>query len=111
MTKRRKLLVAFDVDGTLISLEDDSPREDIIELLKMFKKEMEYFVIVWSGGGIQYAERWVQRLGLEEYVDKVMQKDKLQNGDIWIPDITFDDAEVTLGKVNVQVGNAPAERW
>ena len=31
-------------------------------------------VVVWSGGGRQYAETFVHRLGLENHVDMVMGK-------------------------------------
>ena len=86
MKNKTQKVVAFDVDGTLISGISDDPREEIIALLKALK-ELGAYIIVWSGGGKGYAEMWVRRLELEDYVDEVIAKDNKLN-----PDIAFDDA-------------------
>lgn len=92
-------IVAFDVDGTLITLKDDLPREEVIAILKGFSRLGGYQVIVWSGGGAEYAQRWVDRLGLNDYVDAVITKDR--NLEV---DIAFDDMpEFKLGKHQVIV--------
>lgn len=57
------LIVAFDVDGTLIDFEDQ-PRKQIV-LLAYMLMEAGHEVIVWSGGGKEYAEMWAARLSLE----------------------------------------------
>lgn len=86
-------IICFDVDGSLINLKDDSPRYDIIQLLLTFKR-LGYNVRVWSGGGVEYAQRWVEKLGLDvPVVDK---------GSI-TPDIAFDDEAVKLGVINLRV--------
>ena len=95
--------VAFDVDGTLIHQEGelyDTPRYDVIQLFKLlegFGCEM----YIWSGGGIDHATRWRDKLGLKA---EVVRKGAFQ------PDIAIDDMDLdfrgiegSLGLVNLQV--------
>jgi phosphoserine phosphatase len=84
-------VIAFDVDGTLID-NQDRPRHDIIDLLRAFQR-LGCEVWVWSGGGLDYAQRWVERLGLEP--DGVYAKDPR------LPvDLAIDDAEgADLGRM------------
>ena len=89
-------VVAFDVDGTLIQLtgpKEDTPRYDIIEIFHFYEK-IGCHMVVWSGGGEDYAARWASKLGLTAEI--------LPKGS-FIPDIAFDDEEVILGKVNIRV--------
>ena len=61
------LLIAFDVDGTLIhqvGAAEDTPRYDIIQTFHFFEK-LGNEMFIWSGGGVDYAERWSQKLGLK----------------------------------------------
>lgn len=91
-----KLVVAFDVDGTLIhqvGQKEDTPRYEVIALFKQFEK-FKCEMVIWSGGGIDYAARWRDKLGLNA---RVVAKGSFQ------PDIAIDDYEVTLGKVNLTV--------
>lgn len=88
--------IVFDVDGTLIDF-DDKPRKAVIELLKLLSKH--YDIFVWSGGGIEYARMWIQRLKLEKYISSIVPKLKRPIK----PYMTFDDEEITLGKFNVRV--------
>ncbi len=88
--------VAFDVDGTLISLEG-KPRYDVIQVfltLQSFGCDM----FVWSGSGDWYAQNWVDKLGLEA---TVVVKGSFK------PDLTFDDMahekEFNLATVNISV--------
>lgn len=111
----KKLTVAFDCDGTLRhSVETawvrlgrdadpddvlalvDTPRDDVIELLKQFAAHPEFEVIVHSGGGDWYAQSLVDKLGLNDFVDAVRSK----WGTRGAYDIAVDDQEVKLGKVN-----------
>ena len=91
------MIIAFDVDGTLIDI-NDNPREAVIETLKMVGQWEGITVIVWSGGGKDYASMWVRRLGLESYVDEIMMKNMEYQ-----PDLVFDDEYVKLGKTNIKV--------
>ena len=89
--------VAFDVDGTLIKTGrdyPDVPRYDVIDILRRFQKMSDVEVFIWSGGGIPYAQHWADKLGL---YCPVVAKGSFQ------PDIAFDDEQVLLGKVNIQV--------
>lgn len=94
--------VAFDVDGTLIDARD-RPRENIVTLLKAFRPIAN--ITVWSGSGKDYAEMWVRRLFLEDYVDEVCAKPIAQGRPPFQhrADVTFDDQECHLGKVNILV--------
>lgn len=91
------MIIAFDVDGTLIDV-NDNPRAHIIDMLKMFGQWDGIRIVVWSGGGKDYASMWVRRLGLENYVDKTMSKNMEYQ-----PDLVFDDEYVKLGKTNIKV--------
>lgn len=90
---RKDKKVAFDIDGTLIS--GTVPRYDVIALLLWFA-EKGYNLIAWSGGGVEYCQRWVEKLGLEDKV-RIIAKGSEE------VDIAFDDQPVTLGKVNIEV--------
>ena len=85
------LTICFDVDGTLITPQ--GPRYEIINLL-MTLKQLGHTIYVWSGGGADYAEYWVKNLGLDVPA--------LPKGEIK-PDIAVDDAEVSLGVVDLKV--------
>ena len=91
--------IAFDIDGTLINIEGhpyckpDTPRYEVIELYRIFE-DFEYDIYIWSGGGLDYAKRWAERLGLD---GKIVQKGS------FVPDIAIDDEEVKLGKINMKV--------
>ena len=79
-------VLAFDVDGTLITNADpershgivssrETPHDDIVDLVRIFSTKFKnVMVVVWSGGGEQYARTIGKRLGLDEYVDKYMSK-------------------------------------
>ena len=111
-------LVAYDCDDTLVmwdlpegmDLSDDAlvtvpcrgqeerclPNEYNITLLKKFATR-GHTVIVWSGGGVEYAKRWAEKLGIEKFV-QIIPKVKGQN-----IDLAFDDWENNLAKVTVLV--------
>ncbi len=93
--------IAFDLDDTLIvpsvatGLNRDTPNYENIALFKWFKAQGHH-MIIWSGSGVDYAEIWAEKLGLvaDEYPIKEKREDV---------DISFDDCEVDLAKVNVKV--------
>lgn len=98
-----KLTIAFDVDDTLIvpaiatGFDRDVPNYEVIALYRWFQAQGNY-MIIWSGGGQDYAQTWAEKLGLtaDEYLAKdTRMKDRI--------DIAFDDSDITLAKVNVKV--------
>jgi hypothetical protein len=99
--KPPRLRVAFDVDDTIIlpavatDLDRDVPNYETIAVYRWFQAQGCY-MIVWSGGGQDYARMWGEKLGLcpDEY------RAKAPDGDV---DLAFDDCDVSLGKVNVKV--------
>lgn len=94
----QETVIAFDVDGTLID-NDDRPRKQVINALTFLHGLPNVKIVVWSGGGKDYAAMWCRRLAIEDYVDEVAGKDPQR-----VVDIAFDDMpEVKLGKVQVIV--------
>lgn len=91
--------IAFDVDNTLITKDmvtgRDVPRYDVIELLLWFHRQ-KHHVYVWSGGGFDYARDWAIKLGLPQV--GILSKDDHHN-----IDISIDDEDVQLAKVNIKV--------
>jgi len=101
--KMRKFVIAFDVDGTLItnSGSTDIAIERTIDLLKALAHMKNTHIVVWSGGGKDYAQRWVTLLDLEKYVDTVASK--MEHETIQA-DIAIDDIQDTaIGKINLIV--------
>ena len=98
----QKLVVAFDVDGTLIGQtykDEDTPKYENISLLHWFQSQ-GHTIIVWSGCGFEYAERWAQKLGLG---DIIIAEKSIEEAKRLGVDIAVDDEDVKLGKVNIKV--------
>ena len=95
--------IAFDVDDTLIipacavSWSQDTPNYEVINIYRFFQSQGHY-MIIWSGGGKDYAEMWARRLGLNP--NECMAKTTELKDEI---DIAFDDCDIELAKVNVKV--------
>ncbi len=93
--KMENFIIAFDVDGTLISninenvIQErrvhgqvypfDAANTQVVEFLilcsRMFKNVK---VVVWSAGGQEYAQQWVERLQIEKYVWRTYSKSQYQ---------------------------------
>jgi len=85
--------VGVDVDGTLITY-GSKPNYRVIQLFFLLQG-MGCDMIIWSGGGVDYAEQWRDKLGLNATV--------LPKGSIEV-DLAIDDELATsLGKVLLQV--------
>lgn len=104
------MTIAFDVDDTLIipsavTGNRDIPNYETIAVFRYFQ-QLGYDMVIWSGSGIDWAEMWREKLGLEA---RVIAKGGEQ------VDIAFDDCDVKLGKVNVKVkrvaNNISREVW
>lgn len=100
MKNNKDISILFDVDGTLITF-DDEPRWEIINLLKTLHS-LGVKIIVASGGGKDYAAMWVRRLFLEKYVDEIEDKILLKNAGRRF-DITLDDEFSNLGSIHIRV--------
>lgn len=87
----QKVVVAFDVDGTLIrnvqAPEDrthgvphnnDVPIVHQINTLQVLSTYKNIKIVVWSGGGKEYAATWGRRLGLDKYVWRYASKVELK---------------------------------
>lgn len=105
-----KVLIAFDVDGTLIS--DPLPHTDTIILLTAFvsQKWKNVDIAVWSGGGAKYAETMARKLFPAITIEKSVKfYSKLQYIELrqkYDKIIAFDDVQDTrLGDVNLIVRN------
>ena len=96
------LIVAFDVDDTLIvpacatGLPTDTPNYATIAIYRWFQ-DQGHVMVIWSGCGKDYAKQWAGKLGLiaDYYRDK--------HSSMLKPDIAFDDSDIDLGVVNVKV--------
>ena len=113
--KMAKVIFAFDVDGTLIKQADGStpgivnndslPIVHQINTLMVLSTYKNIKIVVWSGGGKQYAETWGRRLGLDKYVWRYASKlehDVIKSQCDHL--IAVDDIQATrLGDVNLIV--------
>lgn len=100
-TKNNPTIICFDVDLTLIT-EKGLPLYDNIILLISLSRLKNTEIHLWSGGGSSYAQHWGERLGIWTLVKRSWDKTRV-SADILKPDLTFDDQEIELGKVNIRV--------
>lgn len=114
--KMQRVVIAFDVDGTLIRNgsadrqhgvvnDGDLPIIHQINTLQVLSTYKNISIVVWSGGGKQYAEMWGKRLGLDAFVWRYASK--LEHEDIAARCdylIAIDDIQATrLGDINLIV--------
>jgi hydroxymethylpyrimidine pyrophosphatase-like HAD family hydrolase len=88
------MIICFDVDECLI--DHGRPVDANIKLLKIMAKS--HRVYMWSGNGYEHAYDIAKQLGLITIISGVLTKYHGIN-----PDITFDNQEIQLGKVNIKV--------
>lgn len=94
----KKVIIAFDVDGTIWGntlgsrVEGNALNLPVAQLMQILHDKMKNTkIIVWSGGGKDYAEQIVNKFGLDKWVDACYGKheyDETINGKV---DIAFDD--------------------
>jgi len=95
------MIIAFDVDDTLIvpsvasGAATDTPNYENIAVYRWFQSQGNR-MIIWSGGGEDYARMWGEKLGLQPFITMPKEKNEAV-------DIAFDDCIVDLAKVNVRV--------
>ena len=111
----KQIVIAFDVDGTLIradSVGAPVANERIRTLLITLASMKNTNIVVWSGGGEEYAKHVCDTIGVSRYVNQFATKHyrgKDETGthtfapDI-TPDIAIDDMdECALGTINLIV--------
>lgn len=118
----KRLLVAFDVDDTLITPQvekqggvwvptgPDVPNYEMVAVYRWFQAQ-GHIMVVWSGGGEDYARMCGEKLGLnaDVYRDKhdaspfVFSHEPYEKD---TPDLAFDDSDIELATVNVKVKRA-----
>lgn len=102
----RKIVIAFDIDGTLrtnADISDDNivANERIRSLLYILSTFKNVKIIVWSGSGEIYARQVGHLLGIDKYVDKYASKTAHEEIK---PDIAIDDIQDTaIGVINLIV--------
>lgn len=103
-----KLKIAFDVDDTLIvpacAFQDEPhpycgitgavPNYPVISMFHFLEAQGNE-MFIWSGGGVDYARTWAEKLGLNAHI--------IQKGKRLDMDIAFDDCDVDLAIVNIKV--------
>lgn len=110
--KMKKIAIAFDVDGTLIDSatgQHEWPNSTTINLLGAFidQKWKNVDIIVWSGGGAEYAEvmarKWLRNTVGVKFYSK-LQHEEIRQRYHYI--IAIDDIQDTaLGDANLIVRN------
>lgn len=106
----KDIIIAFDVDGTIYGSPFSHKGEPVlnvktIQLMQLLKEHVKNCkIIVWSGGGRDYAEQMVNKWGLDRWVDRCYGKqdyDETIDGEV---DIAFDDEYLfDMAKVNLIV--------
>lgn len=97
----KNVVIAFDVDGTLISTKSDKDgmpivNERIRTLLIALSGFKNVKIIVWSGGGAGYAHHVANQICITKYVDGYADKNHIKmtigNAHVFLPDIKPDIA-------------------
>lgn len=106
----KEIIIAFDIDGTLISNQNGLGVEHLhahtFQLLVLLSRFKNVKIYVWSGGGQDYAIQICKKYGIDKYVDRCFGKkeyDDTINGKI---DIAIDDQhEFNMADKNLIVRN------
>lgn len=103
------MIVAFDVDDTLIvpsvaaGFGNDVPNYEMVHIA-LWHIAQGHTVVIWSGSGRDWAQRWMEKLGLEHDNVRIWTKERVLDGnDQPLVDIAYDDCDVELAKVNIKV--------
>lgn len=104
--KLPKYVLAVDCDGTLrcdCTPTCNDPKLEVVQLVSILGRMKNVRVMVWSGGGKDYAASIIARYGLE----RCFPASKIDQS-TWVhgkPHITIDDTHsVTIGDINLILG-------
>lgn len=81
--------VVFDIDNTLVKIMEQGgkpcqcPDYDLIQVLKWFVNNGAE-VYAWSGGGVNYTESWLYKLGLLDIVKAIPKVELVRSIQVWI---------------------------
>lgn len=116
---KRNITVAFDIDHTLWKVIEDTcdvsathprgwrirqvPDYDLIAVLRWFYNNGDK-IYVWSAGGVDYAKMVCEKLGLDHMVEILPKGNWSGRPHV---DLCFDDEDVELARVNVQMKRDP----
>ena len=113
---KKTIIIAFDVDGTLISnevpKEEHKPNEKTVLLLKLLSTMRNVKIIVWSWTWKRHADNCIEKLWLKSFVKWTYSKNHLWKDENWkhmfkpdiVPDIAVDDIfACNLGLLNLIV--------
>ena len=81
------LVIAFDLQGTLIDTKTEEDQLAMVYLIRRLKNA-GHTIMVWTGGDVKKIDTAVRHLNLEDYVDYKCSK----MNPIVKPDIAFDDS-------------------
>ncbi len=100
----KEIIIAFDIDGTLLNNEGIPPETptylrpkcgvniEVVMLMQLLSKKMKNTkIIVWSGGGKEYAQQVCREYGFDKYVHRAYGKDEYDETVDGKVDICFDD--------------------
>ena len=102
--KEWRLVVAFDVDDTLlipnVAMEESefdewNPHYKNINAYKWFQSQW-YYMIIWSGSWVEWAKKWSEEFLL--FPDEIREKRKSED-----VDLSIDDCNVDLASINLKV--------
>lgn len=100
--KMKKVVIAFDVDGTLRCNCTPTCRDvndDMFDLLNILRRMKNTKIIVWSGGGADYARSFMSPFDIPGLTYASKLNYYMQHGK---PDIAIDDIQDTgLGTFNL----------
>ena len=85
-------------DKSLYLGDKYSINTDLIEIVEHIQDTHDAQLIVWSGGGVEYAAMWARRFGLKNWLTAPKDMRLPQSGDV-----VFDDMELTPKDSRVKV--------
>lgn len=103
--KMKKVIVAFDIDGTLRNNDAEGTPPQANERIRTLLITLASFknikIVVWSGSGELYARQIGQAFNIDKYVDQYASKTEWET---LRPDIAIDDIQDTaIGIINLIV--------